>query len=126
MRLFRSACLLALLGTPHSAYSQEGWRLTPEDASCLQENLTSYEASTDEPVVIFLRVCPVVDRAEALRQLQQNDAGLPAGPSVVVAPDGAPFDEVIVYSRSELTCLRTILSTAEGSPIILPQSPCPP
>jgi hypothetical protein len=101
--------------------AQETWSLLPEDATCLIDNLDGYIAADGEPIIIMLRACPIVDRTEALRSLQQNSG---AQPRVRVAPDGSAIDEVIVYTQAELTCLRELSLETSGLPVLLPQAPC--
>jgi len=117
-------CALGTVMLPGShALAQDNWVLLPEHATCLIDHLPQYLEADGEPIVIMLRACPIVDRREALRNLQQNSGALPR---VTVAPDGSPIDEVIVYTRFELNCLLNMgrdLDLSEA-PVLLPQNPC--
>lgn len=106
------------------AYAQESWVVSQSEAACLLKNLDAYLDIKDEPVVIFVRLCPETDMREAMRRLQKNSSGLPSGPSVRITPDGAQFDEYLVYSRTELACLKNISLDVKTSPVHLPQHPC--
>lgn len=105
--------------------AQENWIVNPDQASCLIENIEEYQVSEDEPIVIFLDVCPTVDRTEALRRMQKNNSTLP-GPRVYVLEDGSKkeADKVIVYSKDELECLRQLDISTSVAPVLLPQQPC--
>jgi hypothetical protein len=105
--------------------AQENWVVNPDQAACLIQNISEYQVSKDEPIVIFLDVCPTVDRMEALRKMQKNSSTLP-GPRVYVLEDGSEkeADKVIVYSRDELECLRQLNVATSVAPVLLPQRPC--
>lgn len=97
-----------------------------DQAKCLFNNLPEYMDSGDEPVVIFLNVCPTADRMEALAKLQQNNGALPAGPTIMITPDGLerPVDDVIVYTQAELACLRNTDPQDFEDFVLLPVAPC--
>lgn len=117
-----AAVTLAVFGAA-PVWADGSWALLPEQASCLLDNLEEYRASGSDPVVIFIRVCPVVDRMAALQALQQNNSALPR---VTEADDGTPLDEVIVYLLEELECLASIALDTSNSPVLLPRTPCVP
>lgn len=103
-----------------SVNAQETWAILPEQASCLISNLSQYRKADGQPIVIFVRVCPVVDRIEAMQALQKN-SGMP---HVTVTPDGTDLDEMIVYSREEIDCLAELAIDLTTSPVLLPKTPC--
>jgi hypothetical protein len=115
---------LLLVTGAAGAQAQESWVISAKEASCLFENLDAYLESKAEPVVIFIRLCPVTDPVEAMRKMQKNSGSLPTAPSVTIAPDGSPFDEYIVYSQLELACLKEMAIQSTISPVRLPHNPC--
>ena len=122
----RLISILALCWFSTAAHADENWTVNRNQAKCLFEHLPRYLESGDEPIVIFLSVCPTVDRMEALAKLQQNNGALPAGPSIIITPEGEerPVDDVIVYTKAELECLLNIeLQNFEGF-VLLPLEPC--
>lgn len=112
---------LSLVVCGSGAGAQETWALLPDQASCLMANLETYQQAETAPIVIFVQVCPVVDRLEALQALQQNSGSLP---SVTVTDEGRPLDEVIVYTSEELACLGALELDLSATPVLLPQKPC--
>lgn len=118
-RLFFTALFVSLCTT---ANAQDAWAILPDQASCIIENLPKYLDSGKQPIVIVVSVCPVVDRVEAMRKMQQN-SGLPR---VTVAADGTSLDELIVYSREEIECLSRLQIDLVASPVMLPKTPCVP
>jgi len=113
---------------PNSVSAQDNWTVPIQQANCLLENLWLYQSSDNDPIVVFLTVCPTVDRLEAMSKLQQNNGSLPAGPSVVVLEDGSErlADEVLVYTRDELLCLEELEVDLAATYALLPKDPCAP
>ena len=87
----------------------ESWRISPKDASCLLENLEAYKSTDDNPIIVFLEVCPEVDRQKAIAALQQNSA-----PGLRETEDGT-FDSVIVLTKDELDCIGQIANRSDLS-----------
>ena len=119
-QLARITCSAAFICVGVTAVAQDSWAVLPEQATCLIENLEQYREADQPLVVIFVKVCPLVDRLEAMQALQQN-SGVP---HVTVAPDGTALDEVIVYSRQEIDCLARLSLDLAVSPVLLPKKPC--
>jgi hypothetical protein len=101
-----------------TAFASERWVVDPADAKCLMEHIEDYRKSDDDPVYIFLRACPTVDRREALSKLQRN-----SGTGIRTrAQEG--LDEVIFYTPADLNCLLERGATIAGDPVELPKEPC--
>lgn len=115
--------MLLLLSNSALAQDQDKWVVRLNEAECLLDNIDTYLLGDREPVVIFISLCPETDTSRIMRKLQKN-SGLPSGPSVVIAPDGTEFDELIVYSKKELLCLKDLPIIKAVSHIRLPQNPC--
>lgn len=92
--------LVSLTFAPSLASADESWRIKFSEAECLRQNAGLYLDQEDDPIVIVVGACPVVDLEEALSKLAQNNA---VSPTVVLAGD-----EVLVLNRSELVCLGKI------------------
>lgn len=92
-----------------TATGAESWRISPKDAACLLENLETYKGADDNPIIVFLEVCPEVDRQKAIAALQQNSA-----PGLRESEDGN-FDSVIVLTKEELECVGQLASNADLS-----------
>lgn len=120
-RIAKFVVLASLASISTNSLANEAWNVLPEHATCMLSNLEAYISSKSEPVVIFLQVCPTVDRQEALSKLQQNSG---VTPHVKTLPNGKAFDEIIVYTREELACLRTSSFNVSQSPVLLPRKPC--
>ncbi len=121
MKYFAALMFSAALALATQAPAQATWSLLPDDAACLIEHLNDYFAADGEPIIIMPHACPIVDRMEALRSLQQNSG---AQPHVTVVPEGSAIDQVIVYTHAELNCLRELRLEMSGLPVRLPQNPC--
>lgn len=121
--LLCSILISSALISASPASAQEVWKLSSDQARCVISNLPEYQKSEAVPIVIFVQVCPTVDRMEALQALQQNSSTLPR---VTVAEDGTALDQVIVYTAEELLCLKSLQLDLDTSPVLLPQKPCSP
>jgi|TARA_R110000787_G_scaffold36877_1_gene93994 hypothetical protein len=103
-----------------SALSAEKvWRVNQEHARCFLNSLADYQNSVDNPITIYLKVCPIVDRRAALRALQVATS---IQPSVsVLATD---VDEKLLYTHEDLSCLSGF-EIDPGEPLVeLPRAPC--
>ena len=120
MSAHRSLVLIwALVAMPCVAETNT-WLVSKEQANCVIQNLDAYRSSDADPVVIFVKACPVVDAAEALESLQTNNTL----PSVRETSIASELDDVIVFSRKELTCLDPTSIDFSGSIVELPRVPC--
>ena len=109
---------IGLLTTP--AMAEEIWRLDAEAATCILANVEGYRQSNEDPVVIFVKACPIVDRVAAIQSLQQNSAL----PTLKEGSAGAfAVDEVIVFTRQELACLANLVVPPNAPMIGLPKNP---
>lgn len=118
MLRFIGFVIASLLAWPVAA--QDMWKLDAQSATCILQNITLYEQAAEDPIVIFVKACPIVDRAAAIQSLQMNTA-LPTLKENSVGALG--LDEVIVFTRQELACLRNMV-VPEGTPVIgIPKSP---
>lgn len=118
MRLLAALFSVGVLATPADA--QEIWRLDAKAATCILTNVESYRKSTENPVVIFVKACPIVDRVAAIQSLQQNSAL----PTLKEGSAGAfAVDEVIVFTREELACLANLVVPPNAPVIGLPKNP---
>lgn len=118
--IFLFSCICIFFTSTSAAQSEDksSWKIYSEQAKCFIENLAAYQGSDSEPVVIFLKACPIVDRKAALAKLQVNTGVLP---TVKIISD---IDDVIRYDRKDLACLSD-LKFDLASPIVeLPANPC--
>ena len=123
--LVRLGFLAAVFVAPtvHAFADDAFWSVKADHAKCFLENIDAYLTSQDEPVVVFFQVCPIAERTAALQSLQKNSAGLPSGPTVRVLPGNTTSATVVVYSKSELACLKGMSITLDTSLVMLPKKP---
>lgn len=93
------------------------WRVEIRQAQCLLDNLEAYQKSQHDPIIVFLKACPEVDRNKAIASLQQNTSS----PSIPIV-EGQETDEIIVFNRSELACLSKIALNREDKLVLIPKS----
>lgn len=119
----RIAALAIFLTLPTvSALAQETWTVEAERAACLIENLDGYlDHSDGDPIIVVLPACPEADPSIALGMMQQNSG---AQPSVTVLPDNTSVDEIIFFSREEISCLRAIQIDLSAETTAIPLHPC--
>lgn len=114
--------LVALLvfAVPMLAVAQEsGWKVSREQARCLLDNANRYLEANNEPILIVIAACPIVDPTDALKQFEINSAT----PSIKVGEDTV-MDSVIIYTREEFECLINSGFASEIEPVELPREPC--
>lgn len=116
MKLVTTAFLC--LSTP--LFAQDVWTLDANAASCLLSNAHKYSEASGDPIVIFVKACPIVDKAEAIRSLQQNSA-LPSLKET--GQDGPKTDDVVVFTRKELQCLATLKVPDGAIMVAIPKNP---
>tara|TARA_R110002094_G_scaffold218265_1_gene189702 strand:- start:1766 stop:2227 length:462 start_codon:yes stop_codon:yes gene_type:complete len=119
--VMRWLAILFSFGLPATnAAAQDIWRLDAASATCILANIEGYRQSSENPVVIFVKACPIVDRAAAIQSMQQNSAL----PTLKEGTTGAfGVDEVIVFTRKELACLANLVVPPNAPIIGLPKNP---
>ena len=110
----------ALFCLSSAAFAQDVWTLDVAAASCLLNNAQKYSEASGDPIVIFVKACPIVDKAEAIRSLQQNSA-LPSLNET--GQDGPKTDDVVVFTRKELQCLATLKVPEGATMVAIPKNP---
>lgn len=98
--------------------ADEFWRVTPKHAQCFLDHLDDYAKSQDEPVVVFLEACPIVERLAAIQKLQKNSQI----PNIKETEAGI-FDDVVVFNRDEIICLKNQVVAAGMTEVLLPKTP---
>lgn len=111
--------LSSLSGTSVQA-DQPDWLISREQAECILANLDAYRSATQEPVVIFVKACPIVDPQQAMASLQINSAL----PQVRESQDTSLLDEIIVFSYDEIECLTSIQIKGSAAFTSIPRKPC--
>ena len=123
MRRLLFAAFLAMLPvwivTGGVASEEDAWQVDAELAECFLENIDLYREGKDDPVVIFLRACPVVDPEEALKVLQRNSVQ----PELREVPE-PETDEIVIYTHRDLECLSESTPDNGTNRVSLPRYPC--
>jgi hypothetical protein len=71
-----------------------------EQLKCVIDHLKTYSESKEDPVIIYLSICPETTMTtDAIRKLQQNSLPNPG------QGQAAPLETVLVLMKSELGCL---------------------
>ncbi len=110
-----------LLGVNLSAgAAQEFWRLPPEQAHCIMENIDAYIGGAGSDVVMIVAAgCPEADPKKALASVTRNSAV----PSLQTVPDNAEIDSILVYRTKELTCLQREQIDMSAQIVLFPKEP---
>jgi len=82
-----------------------------EQLKCVIDHLKTYGESKEDPVIIYLSICPEVTMTpEAIRKLQQNSLPNPGQGQL------SALETVLVLLKSELRCLGSYQALAnDGS-----------
>ena len=118
-RILLPAALAVVTLTGLTQAQDVSWRVSAADAECFLSNIDQYRRVTDDPVVIFIAVCPETDRQKAIEKLQKN-----SGTGLRSSEDSQ--DGILVYTQAELDCLSKIYESVRGesSIVFLPKEPC--
>jgi hypothetical protein len=107
--LLHAVMAAALAYTPSYGLAQQrkDERLVErEHLRCLIENLDKYSVLNQEPLVIYLVICPETALTSAsLEKLQRNSLPQPIG-------SNTPIENVLVVNKAELQCLTKYKSEA--------------
>lgn len=121
------AWLIAMLSPLHA---ETMLRLQRVDLECLKEHVDAYRASEEEPLIIFLPSCPIVDLSEALsaqaRASETSEQQPESGASIfrrdAVTSDEQRVDAMVEVTRRELDCLVTLVDRSDDDVIVVPRS----
>jgi len=97
-------CAFCALGGVAASADEAIWRFDAAQGRCVQENISVYETSDMNPVVIVLSACPETDLAKVLRASSENSG-------LFSVNDG---DRVLVLSHEELACFGELELPDEG------------
>lgn len=113
----------SLLGSPASSQSSNQWRITPDQANCILENLQSYAAQSQRLVVIAVENCPETDLfANALTG--RKNTGL-ATPMIQTGRKTSRYDKFISYTLQQIGCLKPDMVEYRDGVALLPKNvPC--
>ena len=114
------AAILATFAWAGSGQAED-WLVKSEHAECLAKNIDAYVDAQSDPVVIFLEACPIADMQQAMASLQQNMTQ----PKIKQVDDGSgpAIDDIVVFSKADLACLKRVFPIVSGKAMRLPKNP---
>lgn len=86
------------LASASSGVTQNVWRISLDQARCIQDNADAYRNIGRDPIVIVVQSCPEADLVAAVQALTENSG-------LFGTQNG---DDIIVMTSEELACFQQI------------------
>lgn len=118
MKVLVCGLLLSLGCVAAHAQDQEVWTVRSDGAKCILDNYASYLQSPQDVLMLVLPSCPEADVVKAMSAMTQNTVL----PGVGVGHSDA-MDDIVFYTREELSCLVTMSFDLTGETVQWPKKP---
>jgi hypothetical protein len=111
--------ILLILSATTVIAEEEFWRVTPEQAKCLVENIQTYLSLGLEIIVIPIATCPFPSLSVESLDGLENYGGVS---KIYTKKEGADYDEILSFTAKDLACLKSSMIRIEGGSAYIPRS----
>ncbi|GAB5510643.1 MAG: hypothetical protein Rhims3KO_20440 [Hyphomicrobiales bacterium] len=114
--VFIATISMVSIGHLKNAVADNVWRVSLDQAQCIQHNAELYQQAGLDPIIIVVRSCPETDLVAAMQSVTENSGlfGLQEG------------DDIIIMTSDELECFRqkNLIPHTNGYIEINKEDPC--